>query len=244
MNKDIYDKLTLFKDKVFSYKDLVNKKLTDIDRPSEFIDVKRMNDELLDLFYELKDVIYSEWGLQYKELHNEYQWNLGNVYDVALSNYYKYHISDSLEIAYRDLKEILIKNNNLININGTNPIESFKTSVLEDNNLSSNKDIQDIISDATEKFLDSESSKQDKRNAIKWLADCLEFYREAIKNTDFIKEDESDLFNIANNFWIRHFNKKQKIDYDDEVFYEWIFHSYYNTLKLYLRLVTRDRDTD
>lgn len=45
------------------------------------------------------------------------------------------------------------------------------------------------------------------------LADILEYCKPKIK-TLISKKDEKDLFNIANNFGIRHLNEKQKTDYD------------------------------
>jgi len=47
----------------------------------------------------------------------------------------------------------------------------------------------------------------------------------AIKKV-IIDEDESDLFNIANNFGIRHHRKGQKKRYDEDIFLNWIFYYY------------------
>jgi hypothetical protein len=48
------------------------------------------------------------------------------------------------------------------------------------------------------------------------LADVLEWLRPQIKMA-LLKEDEQDLFNIANNFGIRHMNQNQKLHYDKAV---------------------------
>ena len=59
-------------------------------------------------------------------------------------------------------------------------------------------------------------SLDEKKEAIKELVDVLEFLRPKLK-TAITTKDEGDLFNIANNFGIRHHNDKQKNDYDKEI---------------------------
>lgn len=49
--------------------------------------------------------------------------------------------------------------------------------------------------------------------------------------------DEKDLFNIANNFLIRHHNDKQKTDYDANLWLSWMFYIYLSTIHLILRRV-------
>ena len=69
---------------------------------------------------------------------------------------------------------------------------------------------------AIAKFRRHRSSFQDRRDAIRDLADVLEFMRPRLK-TVLTTSDEADLFNIANNFGIRHYNQKQKTDYDEAI---------------------------
>jgi hypothetical protein len=57
------------------------------------------------------------------------------------------------------------------------------------------------------------STLDDRRQAVRDLADVLEYLRPKVKAL-LTKPDESDLFNIANNFGIRHHNDKQKTTYD------------------------------
>ncbi|WP_250482546.1 hypothetical protein [Caballeronia sp. GACF5] len=52
----------------------------------------------------------------------------------------------------------------------------------------------------------------ERRDAVRDLADVLEFLR-AEARTVLASKDEADLFNLANNFGIRHHNKDQKTDY-------------------------------
>ena len=67
-----------------------------------------------------------------------------------------------------------------------------------------------------------ESNAHEKRAAIAQLAGILERYRKQSKGSALPKGDESDLFNIFNNFSIRHDNAQQKGDYGDE-YLDWIF---------------------
>jgi len=66
------------------------------------------------------------------------------------------------------------------------------------------------------------SSVHDRRAAIGLLASHLEKYRQEFRAAQFTRGDESDLFNIFNNFAIRHDNANQKPDYGEE-FLDWVF---------------------
>jgi len=75
-----------------------------------------------------------------------------------------------------------------------------------------------------------------RRHAVSDLAGVLEALRP--KMTDAItSNDEKDLFNIANNFMIRHHNDKQKTDYDASLWLSWMFYVYLSTIHLILRRV-------
>jgi hypothetical protein len=55
------------------------------------------------------------------------------------------------------------------------------------------------------------------------------------------KKDESDLFNIANNFAIRHHNPEQKSNYDEKIWYSWMFHFYLASYHAVIRIINRDK---
>ena len=74
-------------------------------------------------------------------------------------------------------------------------------------------------------FYSRHSTTEDKRIALKELADVLEFIRVELKDK-LPKKEVGELFNIANNYGIRHWNQKQNTDYDKEIYYPWIFHCY------------------
>lgn len=91
------------------------------------------------------------------------------------------------------------------------------------------------IDSAIIKFRRHKSTLEDRREAIRELADVLEFLRPAIKE-HLNKKDENDIFNIANNFGIRHHNKEQQTEYDKAIWYSWIFYYYLATLHAVLRM--------
>jgi hypothetical protein len=54
-----------------------------------------------------------------------------------------------------------------------------------------------------------------------------------------LRGDEGALFNIANNFTIRHPNESQKGNYDTAIWHSWIFYVNLSTIHLITRLVNR-----
>jgi hypothetical protein len=51
---------------------------------------------------------------------------------------------------------------------------------------------------------------------------------------------EGDLFNIANNFAIRHNNREQRGEYDREVWLRWMFYVYLATIHAVSRVRARE----
>lgn len=81
---------------------------------------------------------------------------------------------------------------------------------------------------------------EDRKDSLRELADVLEYLRPEIKKVLDAK-DENDLFNIANNFGIRHHNSQQKVDYDKSIWYSWMFHYYLATIHAALRLIAKSK---
>jgi len=88
---------------------------------------------------------------------------------------------------------------------------------------------------AVRKYRSRQSTPNDRRDAVRDLADVLEFLRPQLQ-TVLSRKDESDLFNIVNNFGIRHHNKLQKSDYDP-VWLSWLFYYYLAAVHAVTRLV-------
>lgn len=83
------------------------------------------------------------------------------------------------------------------------------------------------------------ATEHDKRSAVVALALVLEERRHILKD-NLVKKDEGALFDIANNFAIRHQRDDQKPDYDP-IFLDWVFWWYLATIELTDRVLSRDR---
>ncbi len=126
--------------------------------------------------------------------------------------------------------------------------QSGEILILSDNGLSNlfeadiptndKENISNRINSAILKFRRHKSNLEDRREAIRELADVLEFLRPEIKK-HLNRKDENDIFNIANNFGIRHHNKDQQTEYDKAIWYSWIFYYYLATLHAVLRMTNK-----
>lgn len=102
------------------------------------------------------------------------------------------------------------------------------------------ENVESRVNAAMLKFRRYRSSMEDRRDAIRDLADVLEYLRPQLKGV-LIKKDESDLFNIANSFGIRHHNPDQKTDYDKAIWYSWMFYYYLATIHAATRLIEKGK---
>jgi len=89
--------------------------------------------------------------------------------------------------------------------------------------------IKEKVREAIQLFRRRHSTLTDRHNAVRLLADLLERLRPRIRAA-ITSKDEADLFNIANNFAIRHDNDKQKTNYDRALWLSWMFYFYLATL--------------
>lgn len=99
-------------------------------------------------------------------------------------------------------------------------------------------EVTDKIASAEQAFRSRGATKADRQHAVRDLADVLEHLRPQIKEA-MLKEDENALFNIANNFAIRHNNANQRARYDDEVWLRWLFYVELATVHAVLRIRAR-----
>jgi len=104
--------------------------------------------------------------------------------------------------------------------------------------ISAGEHAKQLMEDAIVLFRRRHASVSDRRNAVRMLADVFEHLRPKLRGA-VTSKDENDLFNIANNFAIRHQNDKQKAQYDESLWLSWMFYFYLATL----HLVTRKLDT-
>ena len=80
------------------------------------------------------------------------------------------------------------------------------------------------------------ATPDDKRDAVRDIADVLEYLRKKAQGI-LTRKDEDDLFNLANNFGIRHHNENQKTDYDQNIWFNWMFFYYLNTVDAVLHVL-------
>lgn len=94
------------------------------------------------------------------------------------------------------------------------------------------------VVDAVAKFRRYPGLLSDRRDAVRTLVEVLEYLRPQLKKV-LVGQDESDLFNLANRFGIRHNDPDQKVDYDQNIWLSWMFYYYLATVHASLRLIER-----
>ena len=99
--------------------------------------------------------------------------------------------------------------------------------------------IANRVDSAVLRFRRHGSNLDDRRQAVRDLADVLEYLRPKVKEL-LTSADEGDLFNIANNFGIRHLNDRQKTGYDTGLWLSWMFYFYLSTIHVVLRKIGHD----
>jgi len=97
-------------------------------------------------------------------------------------------------------------------------------------------DPADEVAHAIQTYRARDAGLPQKRAALALLAGVLESRRGELKTV--LKDDERDLFNIANNFAIRHRNANQRTEYGED-FLDWIFWGYLSTAALLSALDVR-----
>ncbi|MCC6350202.1 MAG: hypothetical protein IT347_11510 [Candidatus Eisenbacteria bacterium] len=105
------------------------------------------------------------------------------------------------------------------------------------------ENIEARVDAARRRFRRYKASLDERRDAIRDLADVLEYLRPKLKGI-LASRDENDLFNLANNFGVRHHNALQKVGYDRAIWYSWLFYYYLATIHAVVRLIRKKEETD
>ncbi|WJZ68462.1 hypothetical protein [Kocuria rosea] len=105
-------------------------------------------------------------------------------------------------------------------------------------NRSPDESIRGRVTHAIDLYRQRTATIDHKRSACKNLADILENRKKTVLQNELPGSDQSDIFQIANRFGIRHFDAGQRLDYDP-AFLDWIFWSYLNTINLTEDLIER-----
>lgn len=106
--------------------------------------------------------------------------------------------------------------------------------MLEADTPSKDRNVTDRMNAAILRYRRHASTLDDRRQAVRDLADVLEYLRPKVKSL-LTSADEKDLFNLANNFGIRHHNDQQKTGYDASLWLSWMFYFYLATIHVVLR---------
>lgn len=106
-----------------------------------------------------------------------------------------------------------------------------------------NPSVRDRVAAAGLRYRRHGATLDDRRQAVRDLVDVLEYLKPQIKQ-HLTSADEKDLFNIANNFGIRHHNDKQKTDYDANLWLSWMFYYYLATIHVVVRKMSRHNSGD
>lgn len=157
-----------------------------------------------------------------------------NTFDRTAGQVSFRHSMNALLRDYRDGYE-LSDNGEILNLAPAG-IESIYDAALQ---TTDPENIDRRVAAAVRKFR-HRSSLTDRRDAIRDLADILEYLRPQVREV-LTKKDESDLFNLANNFGIRHHNDQQQTQYDKPIWYSWMFYYYLATIHAVVRLIEKDQ---
>ena len=103
----------------------------------------------------------------------------------------------------------------------------------------SDQNVLSRVTTATLQYRRHGSTIDDRRQAVRDLSDVLEYLRPKVKML-LTSADEKDLFNLANNFGIRHHNDKQRTSYDTSIWLSWMFYFYLSTIHVVLRKIDHD----
>jgi hypothetical protein len=154
----------------------------------------------------------------------------------------KYDRAAGVEIYRKDINEILKDYNEGFEIdkkgNIVRIVENGLDKIFEAEIPTEDERIKKDIEVAVNQFRNRNSTLIDRKESIRKLVDILEYLKPQIDKT-LTKSDERDLFNIANNFGIRHKNDKQKTNYEQAVWLSWMFYYYLSTIYTVLILLKK-----
>ena len=165
---------------------------------------------------------YSECGMHWETFNKKDGQNLFREKINAVLEHYKnrFELSQDGEVLHK-------------------PEEGFEQ-IFNADVPSKDSNIVGRVNAATTNFRRHGSNLDDRRQAVRDLADVLEYLRPQVQEL-LTSKDEDDLFNIANNFGIRHHNDKQKTSYDAAIWLSWMFYFYLSTIHVVLRKIEHDK---
>lgn len=102
--------------------------------------------------------------------------------------------------------------------------------------------IEGRVREAVRKFQKARGHVTELRDAVRELADVLEYLRPQMAKK-LTKKDDADLFNIINGFDVRHHNQRQQGDYDKPAWLRWMFFTFLATIEACLHIVDNEPES-
>lgn len=100
--------------------------------------------------------------------------------------------------------------------------------------------VDNKVRDAIIKWRNRHLSLSEKKEAIRELSDVFEWLKQSKELAAVLDgKDVSTIFDIANNFGLRHHNPSQKTNYDKTIWYSWMFHFYLATYHAVVRMLIK-----
>lgn len=168
--------------------------------------------------------------------------SIGIASDTRPDRIEKYDRISAIEIFRKDINDIIKDYNEGFEIdkkgNIVRIVENGLDKIFEAEIPTEDEKIKKGIENAINQFRNRNSTLIDRKESIRKLVDILEFLKKYVEKV-LSKSDERDLFNIANNFGIRHMNDKQKTDYEQAVWLSWMFYYYLSTIYTVLILMKK-----
>ena len=189
---------------------------------------------------DLFDVIEFLYDCVSKPIHRYDEWsNHGDSYDTFERKTGKQEFRDRINQLLCDYREgyELSEKGEILEF----PEQGLEELVLAELHPYDPKNVEQRVESAILKFRRSRSSLEGKYDAIRDLFAVLEFLRDQIKEVK-LSHAESALFNIANNYSIRHHNDNQKQDYDKAIWYNWMFYYSVATIHACLKLIKKAKN--
>jgi hypothetical protein len=187
---------------------------------------------------DLFDVIEFLYDFVSEPIHRYDEWSHhGDSYDTFDRETGKQEFRDRINELLCDYREgyELSKKGEILEL----PEQGLKELVLAELPPYDLENVEQRVESAILKFRRSRSSLDEKFDAVRNLFDVLEWLRDQIKEVK-LNHAERALFNIANNFEIRHHNDKQMQDYDKAIWYNWMFYYSLATIHACLKLIKKD----
>jgi hypothetical protein len=103
--------------------------------------------------------------------------------------------------------------------------------------------VDDKVNVAINKWRNRHLDISERKQAIREMADVFEWLKKSGDLANALaSKDDSDLFNIANNFHIRHHSPNQSRTYDEGIWCSWMFHFYLATYHAAIRLLKKNEN--